>query len=163
MAMDRFLISFLGNESSLQTNLRPWLIADNAFSLLQNAYVWRGRIRKRFGSGYMGAPASQYSSRLRLMIGTTAAMTGNISVTVPGNVFAIGQSFTIGTQVFTVYQTGTPAAMKISGLATSATYNTNNGAVVITGATPLTAVYFYPSTPVMGMANYEVGAINDQP
>lgn len=40
MAFDRFLIAPM--QSGLQTNLRPWLIQDDAFSQLNNAYLFRG-------------------------------------------------------------------------------------------------------------------------
>ena len=53
MAFDRFFIGPL--QTGLQQNLRPFLIADDAFDLLQNAYVFRGRVRKRFGSRLMGS------------------------------------------------------------------------------------------------------------
>ena len=52
MAFDRFFIGPL--QTGLQKNLRPFLIADDAFELLQNAYVFRGRVRKRFGETLMG-------------------------------------------------------------------------------------------------------------
>ena len=57
MAFDRFLVGFNDTNSGLQTDLRPWLIADNAFEVLNNAYVFRGRVRKRFGSQWMGQPS----------------------------------------------------------------------------------------------------------
>lgn len=158
MPFDRFLIAPIN--TGLQTDLRPWLIPDDAFTLLENSYVFRGRIRKRFGSRYMGL--TQYSSRLRINIGSTDAM-GNFAGTVPGAIFKVGQLFTIGGDVFTVDVTGTPGVMLTNGAATVHTYNTTTGAVVINGSFPLTIVYFYPAEPVMGIWIYEKGIINDQP
>ena len=96
MPFDRFLIAPIN--SGLQKNLRPWLIPDDAFDYLQNAYVFRGRVKKRFGSTFMGT--SQYMSRLRINIGTVT------SHTIPGGStqLDIGQAFSVGTDVFTVYQ-----------------------------------------------------------
>jgi len=156
--MDRFLIAPF--KTGLQTDLRPWLIMDDAFEDLRNAYVFRGRVRKRFGSRLM--TPNPGGSRLRIQVGTTDG-SGNISVTVPGNQFNIGQQFTIGLEIFTVYQTGTPAVMLDTGAATVKTFNTTSGALVIHGATINTAVYWYPGLPVMGICNYDVGPINDQP
>ena len=72
MPMDRFLIAPMN--SGLQTNLAPWLIPDEAFAQLNNAYCFRGRIRKRFGSMYMGVATGDepqaLSSRLAVSIGT---------------------------------------------------------------------------------------------
>ena len=75
MAYDKFLIAPLN--SGLETDRRPWLIPDEAFSRLRNAYNFRGRIRKRFGSELLqGSDAvdpsiEQLLSRLRINIGTT--------------------------------------------------------------------------------------------
>ncbi len=166
MAFDRFLIAPLN--TGLQTDLRPWLIPDDAFSQLKNAYVFRGRVRKRFGSRLMGtgwsSPAVQgLYSRLSINIGSTDGG-GNISVTVSGVKFHVGQMFSIGDNIFTVYQLGTPGVMlKTGGTATVFTYNTTTGALVITGAAPATPVFFYPGEPVMGITNYETGPINIQP
>jgi len=152
MAYDKFLIGYQDNRSGLQTNLKPWLIADNAFEALEDAYIFRGRVKKRFGSILMGA--DQTASRLRINLGNTNG-SGAFSGTVPGVVFEIGQMFSCGTDIYTVYQTGTPGSCLSTSTATC-TYNTSNGAVVIAGAAASTAVYFYPATPVMGLAEYYI-------
>lgn len=166
MPFDRFIIAPI--ESGLQTDLRPWLIPDDAFARLENAYVFRGRVRKRFGSIYMGygydSPFSQQLfSRLSIQVGTTND-SGNVSGTVPGDIFAIGQLFSIGDAIFTVYQTGAPANMlRSDGVVATATYNTTNGDFVIDGSDAQTPVYFYPAQPVMGIGVYSLGPINNQP
>lgn len=165
MPFDRFIIGPF--ETGLQTNARPWLIMDDAFQKLQNAYVFRGRVRKRFGSRFMGSGWSSsltepLFSRLRISLGNTDG-SGDISTTVPGDIFSVGQMFSIGDEIFTVYQTGTPGVMYTTGASTVHTYNTSTGALVIDGAAATTPVYFYPAQPVMGLTNYEVGAINNQP
>lgn len=170
MAQDRFLIG--PQSGGMQRNLKPWTIMDQAFQTLQNMYTWRGSLRKRFGSRVMnesGTPIQQEQlTRFRVNIGTTSAVTGNFSGTAPGAIFVVGstvpgQLFSIGNTFLTVYQTGTPAATLTTGLAT-ATFDTTTGALVVTGNTenPLTAVYYYPSTPVMGLATYEVITLNDE-
>lgn len=164
--MDRFLVA--AQEVGQETDLKPWLIAESAYQELSNAYIFRGRIRKRFGSRYMipATPAvvgnEQTASRLRINIGSTAAVTGNFSTTVPGATFKIGQMFSIGATLFTVYQAN--GAMLTTGASTG-TYNTATGALVITGnnVNPSTSVYFYPATPVMGIQIYQTGPVNDQP
>ena len=157
MAFDRFLIGYNDNNSGFQSNVKPWLVADNAFEQLTNAYVLRGRVKKRFGTILMGG--DQTSSRLRLDTGATYGG-GVYSGTVPGTVFAIGQMFSVGADIFTVYQLGTPAAMLASNPSTSGTFNTTTGAFTITGEGPGITVYFYPSTPVMGLTQYYVEATN---
>ncbi len=158
MPFDRFLISPIN--TGLQTDTKPWQILDDAFSYLQNAYVFRGRVRKRFGSLLMGT--TPQSSQLRVNLGNTDG-SGNASFSAPGANFArLGEQFSVGGQIFTVYQVGTPAAMLSTGAATG-TFNTSTGAVVITGAAAATAVYFYPGLPVMGITQYLIGAVNNHP
>lgn len=154
MPYDKFLIGYNDNNSGIQSNVKPWLITDNAFETLENVYVLRGRVRKRFGTVYMGSSA--LDSRFSINIGTTDS-SGDLSVTVPGSIFAIGQMFSCisddETDMFTVYQTGTPGTC-LSLTTATCTYNTSTGDVVITGASVTTDVYFYPSTPVMGLTQY---------
>ena len=167
MAYDKFLIGFTDGESSKQGDLRPWLIADNAFTELNNAYVFRGRVRKRFGSRFMGsgwssAVTEPLFSRLRINLGNTDG-SGNISVAVPGIIFKVGQMFSIGSEIFTVAVTGTPGVILTTGASTVHTYNTTTGALVINGAAVATPVWFYPAEPVMGLTVYEKGPVNNQP
>jgi hypothetical protein len=165
MPYDRFLIAPFN--TGLQTNMRPWLIMDDAFEQLSNAYVFRGRVRKRFGGRLMGTGwnsslAEPLFSRFRINLGTTDG-SGDFSGTVPGSIFKIGQLFSIADEIFTVHQNGTPGTMYTTGASTTHTYDTTDGAVVIDGSAINTAVWFYPAEPVMGLCNYETGPINDQP
>lgn len=163
MAYDRFLIAPIN--TGLETDLKPWLIPDDAFETLFNAYVFRGRVRKRFGSEYMGTGSGaqgQLYSRLGIKVGTTDN-TGALAGVVPGDVFAVGQLFAIGTEIFTVTVTGAPGVMLTTGAAATHTYNTSTGAYSFTGAAHLTDVYFYPALPVQGITVFETGPINNQP
>lgn len=162
---DKFFIGPYDDNSGLQTNFRPWAIPENAFAELNNAYVFRGRLRKRFGSQWLSD--NPLKSRLRINIGTTDAG-GNFGgfvptfAGVPIATPAIGQVFSIGTEVFTVIALGNPSVMLRSANTLLATYDTTNGAVVFVGATPLTTIYFYPVLPVMGLRTFEQNTINDE-
>lgn len=165
MAYDRFLIAPIN--TGLETDLKSWLLPDDAFAQLNNAFVFRGRVKKRFGSRYTGTGwASAFDqplfSRLRVNIGTTNG-SGNLSVTVPGDIFEIGQQFSVGTQIFTVTTLGTPAAMLATSGTGTGTFNTTTGAVVITGAALNTIAYYYPALPVMGLTQYETLGVNNAP
>lgn len=161
MPENRFLIAPFN--SGLVADTKPWLIPDEAFARLKNAYVYQGRVRKRFGTRLMSPSADvpQLASRLRVLLGTTNG-SGNLSGTVPGTKFKVGQMFSIGTEMFTVNATGAPAVLLRTGATTTATYDTTNGAYVFAGADATTAVYFYPSDPVMALLTYETGSINDE-
>jgi hypothetical protein len=158
MKPDRFLIGYVDNNSGYQTNVKPWLLPDNAFQTLENAYVFRGRVRKRLGSIWTGT--DQLSSRLRYQL-TNTDSSGNGSGTVPGAIFAPGQQFSINSDIFTVNTTGTPATLLSTNSSASMTYNTSTGAYTITNADASAEVFFYPATPVMGLYQYYVPATKD--
>lgn len=158
MAEKRF---FIGPPNfGLQRDVKSWLVMDDAFRVLRNMYVWRGSLRKRVGARLL-VDGDQLASRLRIDLGDTDG-NGDISTTVPGVDFNVGQLFSVGTELFTVYQTGTPAAMYTTGSATVSTYNTTTGALVINGAAATTACYFYPALPVMGLITFETDTINEE-
>lgn len=175
MAFDRFLIAPFN--TGLQTDLKPFLILDDAFTELQNAYIFRGRVRKRFGSIFMGA--TQQSSRLRVQIGTTDS-SGNLafaSSTIPGSVLNVGSMFSVGAALFTVYQV--PTVVGVGGelttlsndpLATATIQLVSSAPNVyqlqISGSDPALAtlqVFWYPALPVMGIGQYETGSVNNHP
>jgi len=162
MAFERFLISPFS--TGLQTDERPWKILDDAFTQMQNAYVFRGRVRKRFGSTLMGV--TPQLSRLRINVGVITS--GGLTGTVPGGVSTfgnIGQAFSVGNQFFTVYDDTTgPQDMYSTGVGTGI-FDISNGNFVIAGTGLIngTIVYWYPGQPVMGITQYLKGDINDHP
>lgn len=164
---DRFFIAPYDANSGLQNDVRPWLIPDEAWATLNNAYVWRGRVKKRFGSQLF--KNSPLLSRLRVRIGTTDGA-GDYSGEVPtdslGNPIAtpaIGQMFSIGQNLFTANVDASPAnLLRTDGQADVATYDFTTGAVEIENSDALTAVYFYPALPVMGLLTYETPTISNE-
>lgn len=162
---DRFYIGMIDGTAGMDTSLKPFAIPDNAFQSLSNAYVFRGRVRKRFGSRYMEGsvtPTIGYESlqsRLRIQLGTTDGAGAFPPGNVPGDQFFIGQAFSIGNQIFTVFQDG---VLKSTGAGTG-TYNIATGTFTFAGTLDaLTPVYFYPALPVMGLITYNVPAVNDE-
>jgi len=162
MPFDRFLISPIN--TGLQTDTKPWQVLDDAFTYLQNAYVFRGRVRKRFGSLLMGTTPLQ--SQLRISLGANT----NAAIALPANTaahtpqLALGQLFSLGADTFEVFQLG-------AGVSTLST-NVGVTAVIDSVATPntitftggaLVTVFWYPSLPVMGITQYESGAVNNHP
>lgn len=173
MPYDRFLIQSFN--SGLQRNQKPFQIMEDAFATLNNAYVFRSSVIKRFGGVHMGYgyPSAQMAplfSRLRVNIGTTngaGVLAGNVGAALDGTHFKVGQQFSIGTEIFTVVNPAAGANAMNSTAAVPAptrTYNLATGAYSFAGAAALTAVFFYPAEPVMGLAVYETGpSINDEP
>jgi len=165
MAYDRFLIAPI--KTGLVTDVEAWQIPEDSFARLNNAYVHKGVVRKRFGSQLMGGSADismldQLNSRLRILIDTTDGA-GAASGTVPGVVFAVGQMFSIDDEIFTVHETGTPGTMLNTGASTTMTFDTTTGAYVFANSAIAHSVYFYPAQPVMGLSHYEENMVANNP
>lgn len=165
MARDRFYIGPFDSSSGLDKSVKPYLIPDNAFARLNNAYIFRGRVKKRFGSRWFGD--TQLQSRLRINIGTTGASPSTVSL--PGTAangfqMAAGQIFSIGDDVFTVTTTGAAqATLTTSGTITAAIDTTlATQTITFTGAPNPSTVYWYPSLPVMGLLTLETRNVNQE-
>ena len=147
MSYDRFLIA--PYQSGLDKSLSTWLTPEDSFQRFKNVNIFRGKIVKRFGAKLTGG---QLTSRARIGLSNTAPEdlgatdgAGDIAGTVAGGVYAVGQTFIIGTELFTVVALGNPGVMTTTGAATIHTFDTTTGAFVINGATPTTNAYFYPA------------------
>lgn len=150
---DKFLIAPI--KSGLITDVPSWLTPEDSLSRLNNAYIYKGKIRKRFGSTLLGG--SQETSRLRLVVGQTDG-SGNITVTVPGAKFNVGQMFSVGTEIFTVSSLGNPVTLKTTGVTTVHTFDTTTGQLILNTPFLNEDVYFYPADPVMQITHYESGS-----
>ncbi len=174
MPTKRFIIAPI--ETGLQDNVKPWLIPDDAFETLKNAYVYRGRLRKRFGARLLDQSVNipQLASRLRVDLGDTIHFGGGVNglaATVPGSKYEVGQLFSVGNipppvvdEMLTVSALGVPTTMLTTTVAaTTRTYNTTTGAFDIrgTGISLGVPVYFYPAQPVMALLTLETDQIND--
>lgn len=159
----KFLIGYTGSDSGLESDVKPWLLPDNAFARLDNAYVFRGRVKKRFGSSNMGTDV--LSSRLRMDLGNTGASPHTANLPAGLNQLAVGQQFSIGTDIFTVTAlggAGTPLLSTNGAITATLNSTVNPNTVTFTGADVGVSVYWYPSLPVMGLFQYEEEAINDE-
>ena len=150
MPADKFFIAPYDKNSGLINAIKPFMIPDKAFSVCNNAYVWRERLRKRFGSHWLNN--SPLLTRLRMSL-TPAVLT----VTTPSNI-AIGQQFSIGSDIFTVNSVTFPVAL----LSTSAVTAQLIAANQVTFSAIASTVYWYPSLPVMGLVTLESASVNDE-
>lgn len=163
------MIAPFQEDSGVQNDVRPWLIPDQAFAQLINAYVFRGRVRKRFGSylmnGEVNSDVAQLYSRLRIDIGVTP---GPLPVPDANGLVSqlqIGQMFSVGDDMFTVYQLGADVLTYSTNPSATATINstTTPNTVTFSGEAAMQSVYFYPSLPVMGLVSYDTSLLNDEP
>lgn len=164
MAFDKHLIAPLKN--GLELNMPPWLIPDDAFEELNNAWVFRGTLRKRFGSSLTGVTAAtpdlqQLNSRLRIPLqnasGTTdgaGAAAGNVALNGGGVVYRYGQAFSIGDEIYYVPADGVPVVLLTTGVGTG-TFNTTTGDYTFAGAPALTQIIFYSALSVQGINQIE--------
>lgn len=159
-----------GSSIGLVTDRKPFLLPDQAFSQLNNAYVWRERVKKREGLEILG--------RLRrLLTGQALGNTdgaGNFS----GNIIAIlgleatsqielgSIEVTVGAQVFT--EPATPDGTLSNGAGGTGTINYATGALTIDtnpnlAATPVTINFnYFPGLPVMGIWQREIPGLNQE-
>lgn len=171
MPYDRFMIAPIN--SGLQSDLKSYLIPDDAFASLNNAYVFRSRVRKRFGSKPMNTSVDpdiwQLHTRLRISLGVIAAGTHTLAGNVPGVVYGQGQTFSIGDQILIVNNAAAGLNNVLNNVVpamTTATYDNTTGAynfVFSNADYDGVTVYFYPSTPVMGFITYDLAQLNNNP
>lgn len=160
MAYDKFLIG--PYQSGWRKDLIQWQEPEDAFELLENALVFRGRIKKRFGTNLTSPiiTGTQLQSRVRINVGTTDGA-GNFGPTImPGLFFQRGQMFSVGDTIFTVYQNGATLSTVVGQ---SANFDLGTGALTITTADANTDIYYYTALPILGIYQYQNGSYTSDP
>jgi hypothetical protein len=170
MAINRYLIAPI--DAGIRTDLKSWLIPDQAFERLTNAYIFRGRVKKRFGSKQMSTTYNNYpyvSCCLGQKVGVLdgAGTIGVIGPQVaPGTHWTTGQYFVVGPNAsneFTKFTVTTLGAAAMESDLGSGNFNTATGMFDITYlAMAGKDVFYYPAEPVMGLLTYETSDINDE-
>jgi hypothetical protein len=135
-------------DKGLKNDRTAFVIDNDSFPLLKNAYQWRGRVKRKRGTQQLG--------RLRRYIGTTDG-SGNITVTISPHPITSGiSSFVIGTDVFYDPGGASPVTLITNGAAGTHTLNRSTGVLTIAGSIINTAVIYYPGLPVMGLEDLTV-------
>ena len=167
MPIDKFIIGYTDDKASTQTNFQPWLLPDNAFQMMFNAYAWRGRVRKRIGSTLMTNGVN--GSRLRIQ---AIPIGGGGVITLPLNV-AVGMQIEeaiVGGATLTVVNITSPPFPAPPYPIPSSLITTNPGVtatvsaanqITIVGSTAA-AVFLYPGLPVTGIGQFEQAFTNDE-
>ena len=147
-------LKITGMQSGLVKEREEFLLPDDAYPNLQNAYVWRERILRKKGYLLLG--------RLQRNIGTTNGA-GNLVVVIGPVPIPVGiSSFTVGTNLFNDPGGASPVVLLTSGPGT-ATLDRATRTLTIVGSNPNTAVQYYPGLPVMGIRTRELqNSTNDQ-
>lgn len=170
-------------EVGVQQNLKPFMIPEDAFQNLMNAYVFRGRIERK--DGYYSLGRLQIAARaVNTAAGTYTLTSGAFSGTEYTNANILADAGAIYTAVPLVslqaaYPNATivPGSLKITINAVN--YTDSNGKILV-GATQVGTINYatgdllitlaggpfavtttfsiYPSLPVMGISKYEISA-----
>jgi hypothetical protein len=160
-----------GSSAGLQTNVKPFLLPDQAFQNLENAYVWRERVKKRQGLQLLGrlrrvltvqslgnSGASPWTFNIYSTL--VPAITGEPNAQIqPGSVLvAIG---------LVTFQDNGDGTLTGSLPGNSGTINYSTGTVTLTTTQPagtpsLINFNYYPSLPVMGITTQEIANVNEE-
>lgn len=161
-----------GNTTGLVQGRENFLLPDDAYPVLENAYIWRERIRRRQGYELLGRLRRNFTAvsistsgaspwTFTIFSTVTPAITEPNAQIVPGSVvIVIGIGG--GAITFTDQDNGTLTSTTGGN---SGTINYSTGSVTLThtaGAGVASTITFgyYPSLPVMGLRSRELNNIN---
>lgn len=147
-------LKITGMSTGLVQEREEFLLPDDAYPTLQNAYVWREKILRKQGYQLLG--------RLQRNIGTTNGA-GDLTVNITPTPIQSGiASFTVGSALFNDPGGASPVNLLTTGPGT-ATLNRATGQLIISGSNINTAVQYFPGLPVMGLRTEELqNSANDR-
>jgi Ubiquitin-activating enzyme E1 FCCH domain len=152
-------------DKGLVNNRRPPFIADDAFPQLINAYQWRGRVKRKRGTGKLGR-LTRFFNSLNPSYGsistiTLAAITGagnlltGFGLQINGNIVPGSVTITVGAHVYT--DPTKDGYLTPTGTGGLNTINYATGQIVIpTEANNMASANFLytPDLPVMGLEDF---------
>lgn len=157
-------------EMGVQRNMKPFMIPEQAFPDLENAFIWRGRIERKAGFQNLGRLRRLITAQnlAAIPLGTPATINikSQLSITETNATLQTGFSIVFGAQTLTDSGTGTLAIAPAGDVAT-ATINYNTWILTLTYNAPiaLTPVFtgaYFPGLPVMGIRTRDIqGVINN--
>lgn len=158
-----------GSSVGLKTDIKPFLQPDQAFSVLENAYVWREQVKKRECLDLLGRLQRKFTAQALGVTDGSGNFSGNLktifTITETNATIAQGSiTVTVGAQVFTETTNGNLS----NGAGGTGTINYLTGDITINtnpdlAATPITISFgYYPNLPVMGIWQREIAGANDE-
>lgn len=163
-------IFIAGSSIGLELDVKPFMLPDQAFQTLENAYVWRERIKKREGIQLLGRLRRKLTAQNLGNTDGAGNFTGNI-VSILGlettSEIELGSiSITIGAQIF--IESSPPDGTLTNGASGTGTINYVTGAITINtnpdapAAAVIISFNYYPGLPVMGIIDREKSDINNE-
>lgn len=156
--MGEKIVVGIPSDRGLKTDVLPFIVDNNSFPTLVNAYQWRGRVKRKRGTSLLGR--LQRSGITATGVSTPSPISFNLftflSITQPNAAIVPGSiSITLGPETYVDNGNGT-----LTGAPTgNAVVNYSNGNITITTAqgsgNPLTiTLNYYPDLPVMGLEDF---------
>jgi hypothetical protein len=157
-------------ETGLVQNREEFILPNDAYPILENAFVWRERIKRKQGYELLGRLRRVYTLSA---IGVSGASpwTFNLFTSVAPPILESAREIEVGSVIINIGATqlidqgdGTLATSPVSGV--TGVINYISGVITITGnaggvATTATFNYF-PGLPVMGLRSRELDNINNE-
>lgn len=155
-------------ETGLQNDVEPWLIPEEAFPLIEDAYIQYKRVKRRHGNIFLARLVAKTSQTYAGAVSNVAVSFSN-SGTPLTNVEVEPHSVTVTINALTFTDDGSGnmlnAALAIVGAINYFTGVFNVTFPAIGGAGPYNVVVaysYYPARPVMGLREWEQSAINQE-
>lgn len=139
----------------LKTNREPFVIDNDSFPVLTNAYQWRGRVKRKRGTSKLGRLLRSINSST-IQTDGAGNFNGNLLTGLETNSTLAITRITIGADLFT--DTTTPSGVLTGSTGGTGTINYATGALTIVGAPAATNIQFnyYPGLPVMGLEDLDL-------
>lgn len=157
-----------GNQTGLVQSRENFILPADAYPILENAFVWRERIKRKQAYQLLGRLRRVQTAQSLGNADGAGAFTGNII-----SIFTLEASAEIQVGSVVVNDAGSAHIFTDNSLGVlvgvpsgSGTINYTTGAITITGATAgsaLTISYnYYPCLPVMGIRSRDLSPINTE-
>lgn len=160
-----------GINTGLQTNVEPFLINNDSFPILNNAYVWRKRVLRKRGNALLGRLQIDLINQNLGNTDGAGNFSGNIFTILAINIATLAPdaSLRTGTIAITVggetFSESTPPDGILTGsIVGTGTINYQTGALTLTGSVITTPVIinfsYFPNLPVMGLESFDTDQTN---